>query len=160
MNQLRVRDLMTTQVITVRPTDTVKQAVIKMAIDNIAAVPVTDNRSHVVGLLSQTDVLALILKYQNMLDKAPEHGHLLSMPMDDKAPNAEVDQYNREISGTKVEEIMTHTIITTTPDAEIVEALRAMLDANINRLPVLEKGVLIGTISRADILFYIYKRKV
>ena len=52
MNQLRVRDLMTTQVITVRPTDTVKQAVIKMAIDNIAAVPVTDNRSHVVGLLS------------------------------------------------------------------------------------------------------------
>ena len=35
MVQLRVRDLMTTQVITVKPTDTVRQAVIKMALDNV-----------------------------------------------------------------------------------------------------------------------------
>ena len=68
MVQLRVRDLMTTQVITVKPTDTVRQAVIKMALDNVTGAPVVDNRNHVLGVISQTDILQLILKYQDKLD--------------------------------------------------------------------------------------------
>ena len=160
MVQLRVRDLMTTQVITVKPTDIVRQAVIKMALDNVTGAPVVDNRSHVLGVISQTDILRLILKYQDKLDEEIHSEHLLSQPMDTDSQSDDMNNINREFSSMKVEDIMVRSILYTTPDAEVVEALRMMMEMDVNRLPVLEQGILVGTISRSDIIFAIYKKKV
>ena len=159
MSQLRVRDLMTTQVITVKPTDTVRQAVIRMAVDNVSGAPVVDNRNHVLGMISQTDILKLILKYQDKLD-ADGAGHLLNTPLDTSASSQDVNIANKEISDKKVEDIMVKSTLVTTPDAEIIEALKVMMKLGVGRLPVLEQGVLVGTISRSDIIFYIYKKKI
>ena len=159
MVQLRVRDLMTTQVITVKPTDTVRQAVIKMALDNVTGAPVVDNRNHVLGVISQTDILQLILKYQDKLDEIHSE-HLLSQPMDTDNQSADMTLINKEFSGMKVEDIMVRSTLYTTPDAEIVEALRMMMKMDVNRLPVLEQGILVGTVSRSDVIFAIYKKKV
>ena len=101
MSQLRVRDLMTTQVITVKPTDTVRQAVIRMAVDNVSGAPVVDNRNHVLGMISQTDILKLILKYQDKLDEE-DAGHLLNTPLDTSASSQDVNIANKEISDKKV----------------------------------------------------------
>ena len=160
MVQLRVRDLMTTQVITVKPTDTVRQAVIKMALDNVTGAPVVDNRNHVLGVISQTDLLQLILKYQDKLDEEIHSEHLLSQPMDTDNQSADMTLINKEFSGMKVEDIMVRSTLYTTPDAEIVEALRMMMKMDVNRLPVLEQGILVGTVSRSDVIFAIYKKKV
>ncbi|CDF31137.1 CBS domain-containing protein [Methanomethylophilus alvi] len=160
MVQLRVRDLMTTQVITVKPTDTVRQAVIKMALDNVTGAPVVDNRNHVLGVISQTDILQLILKYQDKLDEEIHSEHLLSQPMDTDNQSADMTLINKEFSGMKVEDIMVRSTLYTTPDAEIVEALRMMMKMDVNRLPVLEQGILVGTVSRSDVIFAIYKKKV
>ena len=160
MVQLRVRDLMTTQVITVKPTDTVRQAVIKMALDNVTGAPVVDNRNHVLGVISQTDILQLILKYQDKLDEEIHSEHLLSQPMDTDNQSADMTLINKEFSGMKVEDIMVRSTLYTTPDAEIVEALRMMMKMDVNRLPVLEQGILVGTVSRSDVIFAIYKTKV
>ena len=59
----------------------------------------------------------------------------------------------------KVEDLMIHSTLFTTPDAEIIEVLRVMMKLDVGRLPVLEQGVLVGTSSRSDIIFYIYKKK-
>ena len=160
MVQLRVRDLMTTQVITVKPTDTVRQAVIKMALDNVTGAPVVDNRNHVLGVISQTDILQLILKYHDKLDEEIHSEHLLSQPMDTDNQSADMTLINKEFSGMKVEDIMVRSTLYTTPDAEIVEALRMMMKMDVNRLPVLEQGILVGTVSRSDVIFAIYKKKV
>ena len=160
MVQLRVRDLMTTQVITVKPTDTVRQAVIKMALDNVTGAPVVDNRNHVLGVISQTDILQLILKYQDKLDEEIHSEHLLSQQMDTDNQSADMTLINKEFSGMKVEDIMVRSTLYTTPDAEIVEALRMMMKMDVNRLPVLEQGILVGTVSRSDVIFAIYKKKV
>ena len=160
MVQLRVSDLMTTQVITVKPTDTVRQAVIKMALDNVTGAPVVDNRNHVLGVISQTDILQLILKYQDKLDEEIHSEHLLSQPMDTDNQSADMTLINKEFSGMKVEDIMVRSTLYTTPDAEIVEALRMMMKMDVNRLPVLEQGILVGTVSRSDVIFAIYKKKV
>ncbi|AGI84888.1 hypothetical protein MMALV_01320 [Candidatus Methanomethylophilus alvi Mx1201] len=151
---------MTTQVITVKPTDTVRQAVIKMALDNVTGAPVVDNRNHVLGVISQTDILQLILKYQDKLDEEIHSEHLLSQPMDTDNQSADMTLINKEFSGMKVEDIMVRSTLYTTPDAEIVEALRMMMKMDVNRLPVLEQGILVGTVSRSDVIFAIYKKKV
>ena len=158
MSQLRVRDLMTTEVITVKPTDTIRQAVIRMAIDNVTGAPVVDNRNHVLGIITQTDILKLILRYQDKLDKEGG-GHLLGVPMDVTGSPDAISSANKEISEMKVEDLMIHSTLFTTPDAEIIEVLRVMMKLDVGRLPVLEQGVLVGTISRSDIIFYIYKKK-
>ena len=41
-----------------------------------------------------------------------------------------------------------------------MEVLKAMFEMKVNRLPVVEKGVVVGVISRGDIIFALYKRKV
>jgi predicted transcriptional regulator len=160
MKTLRVRDLMTTQVVTVRPTDSLKQATIKFAVDNVTGAPVVDNRNHVLGIITENDILNLILKYQEKLANDVNPRYLLAVPMDGEAGDSKIDEANKAISEMKVEAVMKRSVLTTTPDAEIVEALKSMMAIDVNRLPVLEQGVLVGTISRSDIIFYIYKRKV
>jgi len=161
MSQLRVRDLMTTQVITVKPTDSIRHAVIKMAVDNVAGAPVVDNRSHVLGMISQTDILRLILKYQQKLDNGTGGETLLNQPLDRVEGQGDVvEAISQEIASMTVEQMMVRTVITTTPDAKLIEVLKAMMQSDIGRIPVLEQGVLVGTISRSDIIFALYKKKV
>ena len=161
MKELRVRDLMNTQVSTVKSTDTIKRATIRFAVDDVTGSPVVDNRNHVIGIITEHDILELILRYQKKLDDDPTTSHtLLSMPMDGENPDPALAEANREISEMTVEEIMTRSVLSTSPDEKIVEALKKMMRIDVNRLPVLEKGVLVGTLSRADIIFYIYKKKI
>ncbi len=156
MSKLKVRDLMTTQVVTLKPDDTVKKAVIKFALDNVSGAPVVDNRNHLLGILSENDVLNLIMDYQT---KNPED-IMLNYTLDSgQEESAKLKSISDEISNILVSEIMTRTVLSTTPDTTIMEVLRAMIEMKVNRLPVIEKGVLVGIITRGDIIFALYKKK-
>ncbi len=85
---------------------------------------------------------------------------MLSYSFDSKSQNSILQEAANDVSNTKVEEIMTRTLLTTTPDATIVDLLKAMIERKVKRVPVLEKGVLVGIISRGDIVFHIYERKI
>ena len=161
MSKLKVRDLMTTQLVTLQPTDTVKKAAIKFAVDNISGAPVVDNRNHLLGILSENDILNTILKYQIALDDENHDSVILTYSMDSPTETDDIlKKVSEEISNLEVSAIMTRTGLTTTPDTTIMEVLRAMIEMKVNRVPVVEKGVVIGIISRGDIIFALYKRKV
>ena len=161
MSKMKVRDLMTTQIVTVRPDETVKKAVIKLALDNVSGAPVVDNRNHLLGILSENDILNIILNYQFELDKENSEAVMLTYSMDSSSETDEkLKAITDEISNIPVSDIMTRTVLTTTPDTSIMEVLNAMFEMKVNRLPVVEKGVVVGVISRGDIIFALYKRKV
>ena len=161
MSKLKVRDLMTTQLVTLQPTDTVKKAAIKFAVDNISGAPVVDNRNHLLGILSENDILNTILTYQIALDDENHDSVILTYSMDSPTETDDIlKKVSEEISNLEVSAIMTRTVLTTTPDTTIMEVLRAMIEMKVNRVPVVEKGVVIGIISRGDIIFALYKRKV
>ena len=159
MSKLKVRDLMTTQVVTLRPDDTVKKAVIKFALDNISGAPVVDNRNHLLGILSENDVLNIILNYQVRLEADNSSDVMLNYPMDSAMEEGKLKSISDEISNMVISDIMKRTVLTTSPDTTIMEVLRAMIEMKVNRLPVVEKGVLVGIISRGDIIFALYKKK-
>ena len=157
---LRVRDLMTTDVVTLQPTDTIKTAAIKFAVDNISGAPVVDSRNHLLGIVSQNDILRTLLKYQDLLDKDnPEGLSILKHSLDSGEGGDRIVKAVDEISDIEISTIMTYSTLTTTADAPILDVLRAMITMDVNRVPVIEKGVLIGIISRGDITFALYKRK-
>ncbi len=161
MSKLKVRDLMTTQLVTLKPTDTVKKAAIKFAVDNVSGAPVVDNRNHLLGILSENDILNLIFKYQVALDDENSDTVMLNYPMDSSSePDSDLKKLSDEISNIEVSSIMIRTVLTTTPDTSLMEVLRAMIEMKVNRVPVVEQGVVIGIISRGDIIFALYKRKV
>lgn len=160
MTKLKVRDLMTTEVLTFRPEDTIKKAAIKLALDNMSGAPVVDNKNHLLGFLSEIDILNLIMRSQAKLDKGDGVDSLLDYSMDSTLSSDDnLKQVSEEISNTEVSSIMVRSVMTTTPDAPIIEVLRTMLRLGINRIPVLEKGILVGIISRGDIIFALYKKK-
>ena len=160
MGQLKVRDIMTTQVITLLDTDTVKDATITLAVDELSGAPVVDEDYHLVGIISEMDILRLIMKFEAELKLENPVLHLLAFPMDNKFDDPELERAATKFTNTKVGEIMVKDVVTTTPDAEVVDTLALMLEKDINRVPVLEKGVLVGIVTRGDIMFSIYKRKI
>ena len=161
MTKLKVRDLMTTEVLTLRPEDTVKKAATKLALENVSGAPIVDNKNHLLGFVSENDILKVIMKYQARLDMELEKGNLLDYSMDALGePNEQLKEIYEEISNIPMSSLMVRSVMTTSPDAPIIEALRTMLTLGINRIPVLEKGVLVGIISRGDIIFALYKKKV
>ena len=160
MGQLKVRDIMTTQVITLLDTDTVKDATITLAVDELSGAPVVDEDYHLVGIISEMDILRLIMKFEAELKLENPVLHLLAFPMDNKFDDPELEWAATKFTNTKVGEIMVKDVVTTTPDAEVVDTLALMLEKDINRVPVLEKGVLVGIVTRGDIMFSIYKRKI
>ncbi|MGN1044853.1 MAG: CBS domain-containing protein [Candidatus Methanomethylophilaceae archaeon] len=160
MGQLKVRDIMTTQVITLLGTDTVKDATITLAVDNLSGAPVVDDDFHLVGIISECDILKLIVKFEDRLNIENPVLHLLAFPMDAKIEDPRLKSAAERFSEMKVADLMIKDVITTTPDAEIVDVLRIMIEKDVNRVPVLEKGVLVGIVTRGDIIFSIYKRKI
>jgi CBS domain-containing protein len=80
--------------------------------------------------------------------------------MDGDSADPALVEAHKAISEMTVEEIMTRTILYTSPDEKIAGALKKMIKLNVNRLPVLEQGVLVGMLSRSDIIFHIYKKKI
>ena len=161
MSKLKVRDLMTTQLVTLQPTDTVKKAAIKFAVDNVSGAPVVDNRNHLLGILSENDILKMIYRYQKTLEAKDPDIEMLNYSMDSNVEKDDVlRKVSDEISNMEISKIMVRTVLTTTSDTTIMEVLKAMIEMDVNRVPVVEKGVVIGVISRGDITFALYKRKV
>jgi len=161
MTKLKVRDLMTTEVLTLRPNDTVKKAATKLALDNVSGAPIVDNKNHLLGFVSENDILTVIMKYQDSLDKQHAGDRLMDYSLDSSMGSDDhLKQVSEEISNKQMSEIMVRSVMTTTPDAPIMEVMKVMLRLGINRIPVLEKGILVGIISRGDIIFALYKKKV
>lgn len=160
MGTIKVSDIMTTQVITLSDKGTVKDATITLAVDNLSGAPVVDDDYHLCGIVSEVDILNLILNEEKALNVENPVLHLLAFPMDAKFDDPELRASAERISKTPLSSIMVRDVITTTPDAEVVDTLALMLEKDVNRVPVLEKGVLVGIVTRGDIMFSIYKRKI
>ena len=59
---------------------------------------------------------------------------------------------NRPLAGIKVKDIMTRSPIVIKEDTTLEEASKIMEDAHIHRLPVVREGVLLGTVTRHDLV--------
>ncbi len=69
-----------------------------------------------------------------------------------------LSRFRTSIAGMPVDNIMTKNPITVSPAVSLKEVLTLMLKHNIERLPVIEKGKLIGLIDSISILAAVYNR--
>jgi CBS domain-containing protein len=136
-----VRDVMTTQVATVRRDTSFKEIAARMHQDRISAFPVLNDEGKVVGIVSEADMLA-----KEALDGGQE-----GMPGMIEGMLRRREQ--AKAAGTTAADLMTSPAVTVTPDDSLKRAARLMHVRRVKRLPVVDaEGRLVGIISRADAL--------
>lgn len=135
----RIGDLMTTQVITVSPDDTIVRVREKMMENTIHHIPVvSDNK--VVGIVSKTDI-----------HKVEHHFTLFDSP--------EAAQSNAQIFNTLLaKEIMSSGVVTVHENEPAENAVDMFLDNMFHALPVVnDRNELTGMLTTFDIIRHCFK---
>lgn len=140
---MKVRDVMTRKVTSVPP-DTPVLAVARLLADRgISAVPVTDSWGMLLGIVSEADLIRRL-----STSDAPEPGFLRALFYDrDRAAR----QY-AAVHGATAGEIMTREVVTVTEEVTVEHAAALIETHHVRRLPVVQDGMLVGILSRADLL--------
>jgi CBS domain-containing protein len=136
-----VRDVMTTDVVTVDRITPYKEIALLLAKHKISAVPVLTMGRHVAGVVSEADLLAA----EDQVARKARTGKADHLPW----PRHQARQH----PPLTAEQLMTSPAITIHPDAPIPRAASLMHARHVKRLPVVDPdGKLLGIVSRRDLL--------
>ena len=142
-----VADVMSRDLIIVRPETPLQEAIEILAERRISGLPVVDETGKLVGILSETDLMARATGAT-----PPAYIMLLDSVIYLKNPATHERDLHKAL-GQTVGEVMSENPITITPDKSLKDAARQMHDRKIHRLPVLDaEGHLIGIVTRGDIV--------
>ncbi|MEK6439058.1 CBS domain-containing protein [Pseudonocardia sp. T1-2H] len=139
MRNLTVGDVMTTAVLTARPAMPLKEAARVLAEKHISALPVLDADDHLVGVVSEGDVL---LKQGHQIPRRPHwwEGRRRRDTL-------------RRAAGDTVGHVMSAPVETAMADDSLARAARLMTELGVRSLPVVDRHrALVGIVSRADVL--------
>ncbi|SHK30628.1 BON domain-containing protein [Roseomonas rosea] len=137
------RDLMTPDVLSVPPDMPVAVLARMLAERHLSAVPVTDTHGHVLGIVSEADLLRRLAGEEDL-----PRGWLAQLISN---PSREAGRYART-HGRRVSEVMTPDVVAVEEDATAAHVAHLLEEKHIKRVPVLRKGRLVGIVSRADLL--------
>jgi CBS domain-containing protein len=137
---MRVEDVMTRDVAAVGPGTSLKQVARELVRRRVSGMPVVDDHGRVVGVVSEADVL---VKERGDSDQGGALARLLH-----GVDHAQELKLDARTAG----EAMTSPAITIEGFWSVATAAQLMLDRAVNRLPVVQRGRLVGIVTRADLV--------
>jgi CBS domain-containing protein len=118
---MKIREVMTNQVIRIHPEETVTVAARTLTHYNIGALPVCDHNGQICGMVTDRDIVTRCLAS------------------------------NRKPENTRVRDVMTGWVVSASPDMDTSVAAHLMGRQQVRRLPVVENGRLCGMVSLGDL---------
>jgi CBS domain-containing protein len=140
---MRVSDVMTRNVVSIRSDDTILEAARLMLQNRVSGLPVVDAANNLVGVVTEGDFLRRT--EINTDRRRPKWIEFLL------GPGRLADEYTRA-SGRKVEDVMTQDPVIVREGDSLATAVELMERKRIKRLPVLRDGKIVGIISRANLV--------
>ena len=142
-----VRDVMTTDVLTFRPEDTVDVATQRLLDRDVDGAPVVDEGGTVVGMLSVDDLLVqeTQLHYPTVFSL---FGAYLELPSSHRRFEAEL----RRAIAANVRDVMHADPVTCSETDTLEQVATLMHERKLSRLPVVSDGALVGIVARGDLL--------
>ncbi|HSL64603.1 MAG TPA: CBS domain-containing protein [Gaiellaceae bacterium] len=137
---MKVKELMTTDVATVTPETSLKEVASILAARGISGIPVVDAEAHVLGVVSEADIL---LKEQGRTRESGRFAWFLE-------PKSVGD--TAKLAARTAGEAMTSPAVTVGPERPASAAARIMVERAVNRLPVVKDERLVGIVTRADLV--------
>jgi CBS domain-containing membrane protein len=135
METIRVKDLMTSVVTTLKRNEQLTIADDVMHLGRVRHLPVLDDDDNeVIGIVTERDL------FRGALVKALGYGQ----------------RARRKLASTLVvKDVMTTDLITTTPETPIAEAAHMLQERKIGCLPVVDGGRLVGILTEADFVAWV-----
>lgn len=131
--KVKVRDVMTSEVVTISADTPLKEAAVTMTHHRVSGLPVVD-AGKLVGIITESDFVAKL---------ADNDAGLLTLLLGRKEADI----------GGKVHDVMSKEPYTIGPDESVSAAAREMAEHRVKRLPVVDgSGRLVGVVSRADLM--------
>lgn len=148
---MKVRDFMITKVYTINPSNTVKHLLKILKTNRIGGVPVVNDRGHLLGMVSDGDVLRYL---------SPKPMGIAGLVY--LIEIGEMEDVLKEKLETPVKEIMTkRNLIYVSPTEEFETTIRLLSKHRLKKLPVVNgAGRVIGVISRGDVINNIYEKMI
>ena len=158
-----VRDIMRSEVISVRPETSVQELVQLLDAEGISGVPVLDASERVLGVVSRTDVIRYAARQPELpqpeafwetlaaSDDDPEEVYFLSPESAVMVfPSPTLD--GLALGGITVEEIMTPVAFGVDPEMLVAELADFLLKGRIHRALVVDEDRLVGIVTAFDLL--------
>lgn len=153
---MSVQNVMIRDVVTIRHDATVREAWMAMMEKGISGLPVVDADGTLVGILSLKDVYTSVME---RVRKAKALREATSPTMDEeikrKEETRELSLALRAVTDSLVSSMlpMNQKILQLGPLDSMERAIKMMAEHNVNRLPVVKDGKVIGIISRQDVIW-------
>lgn len=150
---MQAKDIMTTAVVTTAPDATVGEIASLMLERRISALPVVDADGRIRGIVSEGDLMR-----RPESGTEPHHSWWLRLIA---TPDENAGEYLK-VHGLTAGDVMTHDVVTADAGTSAGDIAELLERRHIKRVPVLDKGKVVGIVSRADLLRALasHKRKI
>jgi len=125
---MRAADIMQKDILAVSPELSLANFEEFLSTEDISGAPVQDDRGHIVGVVSKTDLVRVFSGRDEAEGREPANGNMT------------------------VEDIMTRDVVTVAPDDDVKVVARHMLDGRLHRVLVAENNEVLGIITSFDLL--------
>ena len=134
-------EIMSRDIITAKEDTDIHEAGRLLIKHKISGMPVIDNENHIVGMITEADLLTIA---------GIPRGHVFNDVVMKYVLNKPTPQHR---AGKKVKDIMSSPVITVSPDTTVKKIAMILDEKRIKRVPVVdEANKLIGIVSRGDII--------
>jgi CBS domain-containing protein len=140
---MKVSTVMTRDVVSVTPETPFKDVIETLVGAGISGLPVVDDRGVLVGIVTEADLVAK----QAYPGQRPRALALLADVL-----SAREHHWVTKAAAWTAADVMTTNVATSLPEEDVRIVARRMLARGVKRMPVLDGGVLVGIVSRHDIL--------
>lgn len=143
---MKAKEIMAKKVVTVGPRATIAEIAKVLVEHKVSGVPVVDKAGKLIGIVSEGDLL-----HKEVTPRLPDAINILGAIIYYNGVERFNEDFKKLMAGT-AREIMSRDVITATEDVEITEIGELMLKHSIKRIPIVRDDMLIGIISRADMI--------
>lgn len=145
-----VRDVMTSDVATLRPDQPIAEAADALAEGRYGAMPVVDASGALVGLLRDEDLIASEARVH-----VPTYLMLLGTSVPVPGSMRRFEHELQKLAGATVGEVMDSEPTIVAPDATLEDVATLMHESDVTHVPVVDNGRVVGLVARSDIVRFI-----
>jgi CBS domain-containing protein len=143
---LTAKDIMTRDVVTVKPETSIEELASLLVKNEISGVPVVDDAGSLFGIVTENDLIS-----RNKRLHIPTVVSFLDAAIYLESSRKFEEEVKR-VAATKVGDICVRKVVTITEDTTVVDIATIMAEKKVHLLPVIEAGKVVGIVGKRDMV--------
>jgi CBS domain-containing protein len=148
---MQVHEIMIRHVFKVKESDTVRTVIEKFIDHRISGLPVVNDRNEIVAYISDGDIMRYIGKHEDRIIDSVYYINFI------RGDDEEFEVRTRKLLDLNVLEIAKRKVYKVSWDTEIEDVAAILGKKQIKKLPVERNGVLVGIVSRGDVIRHTFE---